>query len=386
MLGMVKMSVKTWLEQFKKYNTVVIFGYAAFGKKLGQMIKDSNFKGVICFCDNSSEKQSLSGRDKVYPLSEAIKISASCFVVASIWHGKQMKKQLLEHGINEGRIVDDFPIEVIEEERRRNEQLHTSVKKGYRIEVNIVKHCNLNCKGCDHFSPVSEPDFMPLDVFEKDMKELNRLFGQIEGEFRILGGEPLLNPEIDKFIETTRNNLPKATIFVSTNGILLKKMSDTFYDTCKKADVGIEVTKYPIKMDYDELGDWIRQKGLRYSYIGASESGRELWHFPLDVEGRQKPAENFKGCRNANFCWTLEEGKLYTCSIAPNLKVFEKRFHKGIKLSEEDGIDIYKTKDALEVAQMMARPMRCCRYCDVKHRTYDYPWEVSKKDIKEWTL
>lgn len=380
-----KMVLKEWLNQFKKYKTVIIFGYAAFGKNLYKRIKISGFTGGLVYCDNSSEKQSMKGAEKVYSINEAVNIPMSCFVIASIWHGKQMREQLISAGVKDQDIKNEFPVEIMEEERLRNEQLRTAVMEGYRIEVNINKHCNLNCKGCDHFAPVSGPDFMSVDVFSRDMRELKRLFCHLEGEFRLLGGEPLMNPDIIQFIEITRSNLPKAKVLISTNGILLKKMDESFYEACRKADVGIEVTRYPIKLDYDELGEWIRGKGLRYSYIGASESGRELWHFPLDIEGKQDPVESFRGCRNANYCWTLEEGRLYTCSIAPNIKVFENRFNKGIHLTPEDGVDIYTTKDAHEVAMALAQPMPFCRYCNVKGRTYDHPWEVSKRDIAEWT-
>ena len=67
------------------------------------------------------------------------------------------------------------------------------------------------------------------------------------------------------------------------------------------------------------------------------------------------------------------------------MPVFEQRFHKGIKLTDADGIDIYKAKDADEIAAYLAHPMPCCRYCDVKHRTYDHAWEVSSQSINEWS-
>ena len=213
-----KMLLKEWLDQLKKYKTVIVFGYAAFGKNLYKKIKISGFTGELVYCDNSSEKQSMQGADKVYSINEVVNIPMSCFVIASIWHGKQMKEQLICAGVQEQDIKNELPVEIMEEERLRNEQLHTAVMEGYRIEVNINKHCNLNCKGCDHFAPVAAPDFMPIDVFAKDMKQIKRLFCHMNGEFRLLGGEPLMNPDIVQFIEIARSNLSKAKIYVSTNG------------------------------------------------------------------------------------------------------------------------------------------------------------------------
>ena len=39
----------------------------------------------------------------------------------------------------------------------------------YHFEVHITDHCNLNCKGCAHFSNLCKPTFADLDEFEADM-------------------------------------------------------------------------------------------------------------------------------------------------------------------------------------------------------------------------
>ena len=39
----------------------------------------------------------------------------------------------------------------------------------FRVSFMITHHCNLNCAGCDHFSPLAPIYFMPLDIFERDI-------------------------------------------------------------------------------------------------------------------------------------------------------------------------------------------------------------------------
>ena len=43
---------------------------------------------------------------------------------------------------------------------------------GFWLEVHLAEHCNLNCKGCSHFSPLAEKEFIeekipaaPDDIF-----------------------------------------------------------------------------------------------------------------------------------------------------------------------------------------------------------------------------
>lgn len=366
---------------------IIIFGYADIGLDLKRYIKKDAPNLNVSYCDNSIQKQGTTKDDKVYSVEEAVKqFPHALFLIASFYHAEQMKQQLIALNVNERQIVLNLPDEIVREARRKEVDFRCNPRDQFRFEININKHCNLKCKGCDHFAPVAKEDFMDLGVFEKDLARLSYLFNKKAWQIHLLGGEPLLNPNIIRYMELTRKYFPEAGIFIDTNGTLLVGMPDEFWQECKELKVGIMPTKYPIDVDYDALGELAHSHGVEYKYLGSSEAGRTLWHYPLDLEGKQNPEESFMNCRNANECITLESGRLYTCSIAPNIKAFNEYFHQHVDLTEGDGIDIYQANSAKEILQVMAKPMPFCRYCDVKHRTYDHPWEISKKSIKEWTL
>ena len=40
------------------------------------------------------------------------------------------------------------------------------------LEYHITDHCNLNCAGCSHFSPLAKPWFVDPDTFEEEWKEV----------------------------------------------------------------------------------------------------------------------------------------------------------------------------------------------------------------------
>ena len=89
------------------------------------------------------------------------------------------------------------------------------------IEYDIVGHCNLNCKGCSHFSNIiCDNSFVTLESYEKDLRRMKELFSYI-ARIKILGGEPLLHPQLNEIIKITREVLPKATIDIVTNGLLI---------------------------------------------------------------------------------------------------------------------------------------------------------------------
>ena len=368
-------------------NDVVIFGYSDIGKAIEEYLrKQKNMS--ICFCDNSKNKQNYNLTNcKVLSVDDSVKqFPNAFFFIASLYHGKQMKEQLLELGVHKDKIISNIPLEIIKRYRENERQKRITKRDNLRFEVNINKHCNLNCKGCDHFAPLSEYDCMDLSMFSNDMHRMSKLFHGEAWQIHLLGGEPLLNPDLLKYIEITRECFYKAEICIDTNGTLLARVSNEFWQVCRKCKVSILLTKYPINLNYENLENLIKSNGLVCRYVGVSEAGRTLWHFPLDLQGQQNPKESFINCRNSNNCLTLEGGRLYTCSIAPNIKAFNEYFSMNLELTNEDGIDIYLAKTGEEILNAMAREMPFCRYCDVKNRTYDHPWMISEKSIKEWTM
>ncbi|MBQ8887474.1 MAG: 4Fe-4S cluster-binding domain-containing protein [Candidatus Gastranaerophilales bacterium] len=68
----------------------------------------------------------------------------------------------------------------------------------------IVHHCNLNCKGCDHCAPIAEEEYVELKQYKNDLKHFNEI-----NAFAIMGGEPLLHPYINEIVKISRKILKK---------------------------------------------------------------------------------------------------------------------------------------------------------------------------------
>lgn len=368
---------------------VVIFGYTELGKRLYEKFFQEGYaENEIMFCDNSTKKQE-SNAGKVFSVKWACEHSTNStkFYLASLYHFKQMQEQLLKYGIPYENIVIDLPAEIMREaiELQKNDKLLP--RKNVQLDIAIVRHCNLCCKGCDHFSPLAQEQYMPIENYERDLRRLSELLNGDIAYINLLGGEPLLNPDIIKFMSIGRSCFASTDINVCTNGLLLRSMSNDFWQACRDYNISIMATEYPINLDYKKLKEFVLSQGVEFKYTGSSEGGRSLWHFPLDLQGKQNPMESFVNCRNANTCHTLENGRIYTCSIAPYIDDFNKYYGTDLKLLDMDGIDIHQEGMTGEyILKRLAAPMPFCRYCDVKHRTYDHPWELSKKDMKEWTL
>ncbi len=253
--------------------------------------------------------------------------------------------------------------------------------------VPLVEHCNLKCCGCDHFAPIAEQSFANIGVFQNDFERLSELFNGVAGKIGLLGGEPLLHPQVKDFLCISRKHFPKARIRIVSNGILLLKQKKEFWESCRQNNIIVEITKYPINLKFDEMQKVASIFGVSMEFRDdTGEVQKTSYHIPLDVEGRQDASSNFIKCFHANFTIFLKNHKLYTCTVAPNIDHFNKYFNMDLPISDMDSFDIYKAQSAQEIFEFLSKPIPFCKFCYVEKRSFGHKWERSQKNIREWTV
>ena len=267
-------------------------------------------------------------------------------------------------------------------ERRRIEKPREELK----FEVHLTEHCNLNCRGCFHFSSIAKEEFLSVEEYKNDCCRLSELYNGNASRILLLGGEPLLHPEIKQFINITRSCFINAEIIVVTNGILLLSMNEDFWKCCRDNNVILEPTKYPIHVDYKGIEEKAKTNGVRLNYFNNGKVEKTLTFQPIDLNGGQNKEDNFYGCYRANLCITLKHGKLYTCIIPAHIHHFAEYFDEKLPDFGTDGIDIYSASSADEISMFLTQPIEACRYCDRAHTTDGYSWGVTKREKTEWTL
>lgn len=254
-----------------------------------------------------------------------------------------------------------------------------------KIDIHITDHCNLNCKGCTHFSPLSEEFYLNPVNFRADLARFAALTGAQLGQMFLLGGEPLLHPHLTEFFPIARELFPNTQIIVITNGILLADQPDSFWEACKKSDIRIWVSLYRLKIDYERIDARAKQFGVFCGYTGTktNEEDKKDWgNWKLDPEGKQYWIDSFSHCKIRN-CVTLKKGKLYTCPTIAHIEHFNKYFGQNLEVCEYDYLDLYKARNHDAVLKAMVKPVPFCRYC--KTREFQpCTWEPTKKDIHEW--
>lgn len=254
-----------------------------------------------------------------------------------------------------------------------------------RFEVHLVEHCNLNCRYCGHYSPLAKKEYLDPHEYKNDCLRLSELFDHTVERILLIGGEPLLHPQIVEIMKITREAFPIGEINIVTNGILLSEMGNDFWDACRECRIKIEVTEYPSKINYDKCREYAAERGVAYQRFNGPEE-KFMVKKILRLKPVDSPEKNYMYCDLGNSCITLKHGKMYTCTTAAHAHLLKDFFNLDLELSEKNGIDIYAVKDGEELTTKLARPIPLCENCDLYGNIWEggYDWGISRKERYDW--
>jgi organic radical activating enzyme len=200
------------------------------------------------------------------------------------------------------------------------------------VETMITQACNLSCYGCTNYSDLVHSGYIRWAEGKQQIIDwLNRVNIL---DFGIIGGEPLINPECDKWITGVREVLPDAQIRFTTNGINLNKKI-RMVGILK--EVGNSVLKITIHEDNDQIESTVNNIFKMYDWQPVTEYGIQRYktnnNFRLQINRPNifyktykntyenmmphdnNPADAFDLCVQKT-CPLLYNGRLYKCSTA----------------------------------------------------------------------
>lgn len=240
-------------------------------------------------------------------------------------------------------------------------------------DINLVEHCNFRCTACSHVSPFAKPFYMGIRDMVRDL-EMLKPFARFE-MVTLVGGEPLLHPAIVDFIRMAHHSGIAEKVCVITNGSLLPKMSEEFWEA-------LEVLRISI---YGKLDKAI----LPMAEERAERHGFELksWPYPeFFYQLKSTPddgIESFKACPWKSNCYTVHLGKFYLC---PQSIFMPPRF---LGHASTDGLPLEGlTEEKLSAYINRTEPFEACKICCAGEKKA-FPWKESKNRtewLKESTL
>ena len=252
--------------------------------------------------------------------------------------------------------------------------------------LNILNHCNLRCQGCDHFACIADEHTVSYEVVMHDIQKLSQVMGgDLINKIAVMGGEPLLHPELLAILEGVRKNFPYAEIRLTTNGILLLQQPEEFWSVCRENDIHIVNTKYPINLNYDAIIAKAKEKNVVFYFYEGTDGKtiKKSFKKHINLAGNSDVIKSFLNCNIKDTVAFVNEGKMYSCpfSCMSNI-IFNEKFNQNLRLTEGDYLTLDNVNDKEEIFNFLARPKYYCRYCQGVSEPFD--WARTKGEMSEW--
>ncbi len=228
------------------------------------------------------------------------------------------------------------------------------------IELNVALHCNLSCRACTHLSPAFKRCVTePADV----ARDLAALATAYRPAFvKLLGGEPLLHPDLPAVIDAVRDSGITDWVLVCTNGLLLDRAGDDFWSRVDD----VEVSAYPGREPSPEVLERAAEKAKAHDVrlqVYHHSHFREAYA-EIGTTDRRLVAQVFRTCKSAHVwrCHTVHEGHFYRCPQSAFLPAIlgppDELLADAVPLHPPAGLF-----DRLLSALTSTEPLTACRRC-----------------------
>jgi len=259
------------------------------------------------------------------------------------------------------------------------------------LEVIVTHHCNLRCRSCAYLAPTLPTKTVDPKQLHQTLATLARSFHATEA--RVLGGEPLLHPDLASILIATRRSGVCDTIRIITNGLLLPGMEPAFWEAVDEVSVstypGRELrseAKAAVEAAAESHGVRLIFKPFTYFRESYSEIGTD----DVDLVRRI-----FRTCQMAHVwrCITVWNGRLYRC---PQSLFLPASLH-GLAGATE-GLEVLDSPQFLsELLTFLEsdEPLAACRFClgsvgelfqnqQLRRTAWREPQQVSSEALLDW--
>ncbi len=248
---------------------VAIWGMGIIGNQILNLIQKEKDIEVILVVDKDPEKigqpcleGTVQETSLIYTYAKEKKIDSIIFAMPN-YALKEVAESLKDYSFLTAFAVPKYVVEFPNKFQSLSEtlvEIDLSRPRLQQFESCLVEHCNINCKGCLKFCNMrTEEVFADFDSTIKDWTRMAELFGSIE-QIKMLGGEPLLNPDICAYVKEARRLFPSSDIYIATNGLLVQENLIELFEVMKENNCYFEISVYPILFNKIEKIEALLQK------------------------------------------------------------------------------------------------------------------------------
>lgn len=223
------------------------------------------------------------------------------------------------------------------------------------VEMHVMDACNLNCRGCTHFSPIFNYEVPERKDRINDVRRLSKKVSHIV-RFYLLGGEPFLNPEISDYVKEVREVLPYSEIYIVTNGLLIPKVNDMTLRTIKEERVKISISEY--KPTHENIEE-IKKRLDEYEIIYEIRDWPTKLNFNLPLV--LNTDNDYPKLCISNGCVNIWNGKISRCPTLMYIDRFNEYF--GTQLPNDGIMQLEECPSGKELVDALKKNVALCEHC-----------------------
>ena len=208
------------------------------------------------------------------------------------------------------------------------------------LDVMITTKCSMKCESCSNLMQYYTD---PLNSdFQKILDEVNIITDHVDeiSEYRVIGGEPMMNKEWANISYGLIKDDPKRKVYVWTNGTVGPK--DEQLELLQGKDVSFVITDYgQFSRNIENLKEKLTKFNLAFvatevrNWVDCS-SLRKHNRTPSQLQ------EVYKECC-AKYLYTLLDGRLYSCPFIANAAKL-----KAISDNPANYVDLYSDSEVVK--------------------------------------
>lgn len=257
------------------------------------------------------------------------------------------------------------------------------------FELHAVEHCNLRCEHCCNMSPYVDDAVLSAAQVGELCKTMSRHLRC--DVFKIMGGEPLLHPDITGVVRAARDSGIAERVRLFTNGLLLHRMGPDFWASLDELTISA-YSSAPIKPAVLELA---RRKADELDFV-LNVKQVSTFSEVLRAEREDDPAAvaaTYRDCWLRHRCIVVRGGRFFMCTRSAYAPEFHDRILRGARPEDaasalEDGVplDAPDLDARLEAYMNRAAPLASCRYCHGSAGPVGPHRQLAKADVRAGRL
>jgi hypothetical protein len=256
------------------------------------------------------------------------------------------------------------------------------------FELHVTEHCNLRCANCCNMSPLVAEHFLSVEETRALCERMSQVL--IADVFKIMGGEPLLHPDIAGVLKAVRSTSIGDRVRLFTNGLLLPSMIDAFWETLDELTIS-DYSSAKLKPAVLELA---HERAARHGFVLNVKPVREFSQVlsPRFRHDDGQVRETFERCWLRHRCLIVRGGRFYMCTRAAYAADF--LAHAAHDAAPEgfdragDGIALDSPELVAQLESYLNRtePLAACRFCFGSDGAVERHYQLKRSEVREGVL